>query len=580
MTQPAPDDPALSRMTFREHLAELRTRAFRATVGIVAAFFVLWNFHVELYALVSAPVRAALARHNLFSIKALHLTESIETYMKLSLVGALFLASPWVFWQVWAFVAPGLLQREKKLAVPVVAGSVACFLLGGLFCWLVVLPFMTDFLIRLTLEAPGMAFEPTLASTVSFSLLLIVAFGAVFELPLFMYVMAAIGLVGWRQFWGFYRYWVVIAFVLGAILTPTPDPINQSLMSAPLVLLYGVGIGIAWLVEGQGRARRLSRRAIALVAAVLVLLASAGVALALRERDPGLLADVPADIRQLVGMHTDNQQRLAQQAETERDAAHGLAPFDLPEALGLGKLHSPLALLARFDDGFALLVQVESATGAVARIADAQQASAVQTPTGASVWFALHPGRRLRAVAAGSHSLWLGDDAAIDRLADVRQGRQAALIADDVERDRVAELMDAHPLWAFAPHAGGAAGWLPGGALGSSVQRAAGAIGKEPEELTLRFECKGNAAAAALRDRIDAWVADARSAPGAAADPRLRSTTRRLRALSMLIARATETSARSVGTEHPEYRTLMVLSTEAIELAREFMGEEDVDPAP
>ncbi|MBI5608816.1 MAG: twin-arginine translocase subunit TatC, partial [Deltaproteobacteria bacterium] len=236
-------------MSLREHLIELRTRVVRSAIAVIAAFFVAWSFRIDLYDWLSQPIRDAMANNNLFAIKALQITESIEVYMKLSLVGGLFLASPWVFYQIWAFVAPGLLAKEKRLIVPVLSGSVACFVMGAAFCYLVVLPFMTDFLIRMTTEAPGLTLEPTLASTVSFATLMLVAFGAVFELPLFMYVLAAVGLVSAKGFLGFFRYWVVIAFIIGAVLTPTPDPINQTLMSAPLVLLYGVGIGIAWFVQ-------------------------------------------------------------------------------------------------------------------------------------------------------------------------------------------------------------------------------------------------------------------------------------------------------------------------------------------
>ena len=98
-------------MTFREHLIELRSRVFKAAVAIVVGFFLAWNWHIELYAILTAPLRDAMAANNLFAIKALAITESIEVYMKLSLIGGIFLSSPWVFWQIWAFVAPGLLSK-------------------------------------------------------------------------------------------------------------------------------------------------------------------------------------------------------------------------------------------------------------------------------------------------------------------------------------------------------------------------------------------------------------------------------------------------------------------------------------
>ena len=248
MTEPN-DELEQGAMPFRAHLSELRGRLLRATIAIALGFFVAWSFHIELYEWLSGPVRSAMADNGLFAIKALQITESISVYVKLSLVGGIFLSSPFIFYQVWAFVAPGMLRSERRMIVPVVAASVLFFTAGAAFCYSVVLPFMTDFLIKLTVEAQGMSLEPTLQSTVAYSLWLLLAFGLVFELPVFMYFLSALGLVTASGLLAFYRYWVVIAFVIGAILTPTPDPLNQMLMSGPLVVLYGLGTAVAWLVE-------------------------------------------------------------------------------------------------------------------------------------------------------------------------------------------------------------------------------------------------------------------------------------------------------------------------------------------
>jgi len=559
-----------SAMPFLAHLGELRTRAFRATLSVFGGFFAAWGYHVELYAWLSAPVRHALSDNNLFSIKALQITESIEVYMKLSLVGGLFLASPFVFYQIWAFIAPGLLTKERRMLTPIVAGSVSCFVLGAAFCYLVVLPFMTDFLIKLTIEAPGMTFEPTLSSTVSFSLLMLLSFGTVFELPLFMYVLAAMGLVTARGFLGFYRYWIVIAFILGAVLTPTPDPINQSLMSAPLVVLYGVGCLIAWIVQREP-GRRLPRRAIVAVALVLLVLAGSGVALALRGAERGALDDVPADVQQILGVHEASLARWHQQAAPNSAAAQGLAPLGLVESLHIRPLAVPLVLLARFDDGVVVLTEVPDAAAVVRKLALRFQSSAVPAPSGLSTWFRPEQGRPpWRAVAASKRVLWLGTDGGLAHLSAVRQGRAPALAADPQLADRVATLRGAGPLWSLAPTAKGVAGWLPGGAMGQNVRSAAAVLARDRAELALSYECRGPDSAISLRDRLDAWMADSRRLPRSASGGSAPVVADRLRDLALLVARTAESTARLATPGTQDHQELSRAAAEAAHLAREL----------
>ncbi len=568
-----PEGQTQGTMSFREHLGELRKRLFRATVAVVLGFFVAWNFHIELYALLSEPVRTALANNNLYAIKALQITESIEVYMKISLFGGLLLASPMVFYQMWAFVAPGLLDKEKRLITPVIAGSVACFLLGAAFAHLVVLPFMTDFLIRLTMEAPGMTLEPTLSSTVSFSVLMLVAFGAVFELPLFMYVLAALGLVSAKGFLGFYRYWVVIAFIIGAVLTPTPDPINQSLMSAPLIVLYGVGVIIAWLVQREpaGAGRRVPRRSVMAVAAVLVLLAGAAVSYILRDRESGPLDDVPADVRQLLGVHRAGLTRFQQNVTPGSAAAVGLAPLALLEALDV-KLKDPQLLLARFDDGAALIVQVDDAKAVVQRVAKLRQASVVRTASGPSVWFPVPGGPSWRAVASSAHVLWLGDDGGLAHLSAVKQKRKPALIQDKGVEQRLADLRSGGPVWSYVPSPQGIAGWLPGGALANTVRLASAVLERDKRELTVRFECMGPEAAIALRDRIESWAADSRRTATRPSDRHVQELSTRVQELAQVMARAADASSRLAPPNSPDRATLEAGSARAFQLARELAG--------
>lgn len=579
MSNPGSAEPAA--MSFRDHLIELRSRIMRASIGVVLAFFVAWAFHVELYAWLSAPVRNALADNNLFAIKALQITESIEVYMKLSLVGGIFLASPWVFYQMWAFVAPGLLDREKRLMVPVLSGSVACFVLGAAFCYLVVLPFMTDFLIKLTIEAPGMTLEPTLASTVAFSTLMLLAFGAVFELPLVLYVLAALGLVTPKGLLGFYRYWIVISFVIGAVLTPTPDPINQTLMSAPLVLLYGVGVGVAWLVQRQPE-QKVSRRTLGLVSVALVALAAGGVALAARPSDAGVYDDLPADARQIVGVHSQRIGKLLQQAEREPAVAELVAPLTMLAALEIVPKGEPYVVLVRGEAAAALVLAVDDPQAVVRRIAKRQQTSVVQAQSGLSAWFAL-PGTaiRWRAVAAGKKVLWLGDDAGVELLSLSRAKRSPKLVEMPGMNERLALLRGSAPVWALAVQEAGFDKWLPAGAMKQQVAAVTAQWPADKEELGLIYECKGPDSATGLRDRIDAWTADERQRR---VGPNLNLESRRaaeqLAELAVLVARTAEAAARVLPVGSTDHQTLMSSSYQAMRLSRDASPTDAPAPSP
>lgn len=549
-------------MTFREHLIELRARVFKSVVAIGLGFFVAWNFHVELYAILTAPLRDAMAANNLFSIKALAITESIEVYMKLSLIGGIFLASPWVFWQIWAFVAPGLLSKEKRLILPVVASSVGCFALGALFCYLVALPFMADFLIKMTLEAPGLLLEPTIEGSVSFVSFLLLGFGAVFELPLFMYVLSALEMVTWRGFWGFYRYWVVIAFILGAVLTPTPDPVNQTIMSAPLVVLYGVGVALAWLTENRGKPGA-AKRALVPAALILTVVAVAGTAFVVRKREVPPIAQVPADVDMVLGLHPAAADGLIGSADALTTAR--LLPLSMARKLNWHPTDGQWLLL-RVGEGTAVVLQTDNAVAKVTGLAERLQVTLAHNTGTQSLVFADDAGR-WTAVAVGTRTVWLGREAVIDKLRAVQAGRVPALASDPVMAERLQALAGSAPLWAVAPTATGVAAWLPGGALSEHVKLAMATW--SDKELALRLDCKGQDAASALRDRLETWLADVRHEVSGS-DP---AVARRLARLAGLLAQAAQMQARASVSNAPEMREWNAMAREANQLAQ------DVGPA-
>ena len=545
-------------MTFREHLIELRSRVFKATLSIFVGFFVAWNWHIELYAILTAPLRDAMAANNLFVIKALAITESIEVYMKLSLIGGLFIASPFVFWQLWAFIAPGLLGKEKRLILPVVIASVGCFAMGALFCYLVAMPFMADFLIRMTLEAPGLLLEPTIAGSVSFVLFSLVGFGVVFELPLFMYVMSALEMVTWRGFLSFYRYWVVIAFVIGAVLTPTPDPINQTIMSAPLVVLYGVGVGIAWLVDNRGKPGA-SKRLLAPIAVVLTLIAVAGVAFALRQRERPVIDDVPADVQQLVGLRLNTAEQM--QSVADAQTSHLLAPIRWARAQGWQPSDGQW-LLAREGEESALLLDTTNAQEKLAALGKKLHATVSTTGPARTLTFS-DAGARWQVMALGKRTLWLGHESVLARLMAVQTGKAPALTSDAVMAERLLALQGSGPVWSLTADKRGTAHWLPGGALAQHVKL--GVAMWNDKDLTLRLECRGSDAAASLRDRLETWLADIRQR-----DVQHDSTlARRMGRLAALLAQAWQIQARNAGPTHPDTQQWSNLARDANALSQE-----------
>jgi sec-independent protein translocase protein TatC len=235
-------------MSFREHLAELRSRLIRIAAIVTVGFFVCWSWRIELFGFLSGPIARALADNGVYHFQAIEITESIMVYVKTSVVAAAVLTSPLTFWQLWSFISPGLLQNERRFIIPVTAFTVIFFLIGCAFSYEVILPFITDWLVKLTLEGGQADVVVTLQNAYSTSFVFLLIFGAVFELPLVIFFLALFGIVTHKSLVGFFRYFVVISFIVGGILTP-PDPLSQILMAVPLNVLYAFGILVAWGVD-------------------------------------------------------------------------------------------------------------------------------------------------------------------------------------------------------------------------------------------------------------------------------------------------------------------------------------------
>jgi sec-independent protein translocase protein TatC len=246
-------------MTFWEHLEELRARIVKALLAGLVGSGICWYYREKLLYWLTKPFMDAWNAGELGGKAALHFPAPASlfiAYIKIAVMGGLIMALPVILYQLWAFIAPGLYSREKRLAIPFVFASCALFAGGGYFGWKLVFPMAFQYLLGFSgpVGAEGFEVTPTVMidDYIEFVSRMLLAFGATFELPVLIFFLSIAGVVTHQQLWKFFRYFIVVAFVLAAIITP-PDVTSQILLAVPLCLLYLVSIGIAWLVE---RARK------------------------------------------------------------------------------------------------------------------------------------------------------------------------------------------------------------------------------------------------------------------------------------------------------------------------------------
>ncbi len=234
-----------TRMSFLDHLEELRKRLIRSVIAIVIAFLVCLAFSEHLFSFWAAPVIKLLPKDS--SLVFTGLPDPFFVYLKVDFVTAVFLALPFLLYQIWLFIAPGLLEKERKLAVPFVFAATLLFFLGAAFAYFIVFPAAFKFF--LGYSTPELKPMIAIREYVSLVMLLMLSFGLVFETPIIIVFMGLLGIVDSAFLKKGRRYFVVLAFIIGAILTPTPDVINQSLMAVPLLFFYETGIFILSLME-------------------------------------------------------------------------------------------------------------------------------------------------------------------------------------------------------------------------------------------------------------------------------------------------------------------------------------------
>lgn len=247
------DDPAQHSMTFWEHLAELRSRLIRMIIAFFIGAVVAWFFREDLLLWLTNPFIRAWNERHLTGTAALHFPAPASlflAYVKLAMLGGFVLSLPVMLYQLWSFIAPGLYSREKRLALPFVVSSCGLFALGGFFGLKIAFPIAFQYLLGFSgpVGAEGFEVKPTvmIGDYIEFISRMLIAFGLVFELPVLVFFLSVAGLINHTHLIRFARYFVVIAFVLGAVITP-PDPTSQFLLAVPLCVLYVISIGIAFI---------------------------------------------------------------------------------------------------------------------------------------------------------------------------------------------------------------------------------------------------------------------------------------------------------------------------------------------
>ncbi|MDE0123575.1 MAG: twin-arginine translocase subunit TatC [Bryobacterales bacterium] len=257
----ADDEDDMARMSFLEHLEELRTRILRALGGLLVVYVLCLAFATDLLSFVLAPFYAAVEGFTTKSgdpIKIINIRplEQFQViYIKVPLITAVFLGAPWLMYQAWQFIAPGLYRKEKRWAVPFIFITATLFILGGMFCYFVALRVTLQFLLTLSLDQV----EPYISVSEYLNLFIIleIGLGLVFQLPVLIFFFTLLRLTSPRFLLRNVRYAVLIMFVAAAIITPTGDPLTMTLFAGPMILLYFIGIGASWLLVLRREGRRL-----------------------------------------------------------------------------------------------------------------------------------------------------------------------------------------------------------------------------------------------------------------------------------------------------------------------------------
>jgi sec-independent protein translocase protein TatC len=259
VAEPAQEREAESMPTmgFLDHLEELRKRIVYSIAAVGVGCAAAWGFHERIYDIMQRPIMDALHKNGLSEkLVFLNPTEPFNLYIKISALAGLFLTSPFVLYQVWMFISPGLYRREKKYVVPFMVSTIALFCAGGYFGYKIVYPSALDILLKF-----GRQFQPmiTIGEYTQLFLSIILGMGLIFEMPIIVFFLAFMGILTPGFMLKNLRYAILIIFIIAAIVTPSPDIVNMCVFAAPMLGLYAVSVAVAWLVHPEQRERRAQR---------------------------------------------------------------------------------------------------------------------------------------------------------------------------------------------------------------------------------------------------------------------------------------------------------------------------------
>jgi sec-independent protein translocase protein TatC len=273
------EEEGMLRMSFLEHLQELRTRIIRSFLGLLIAFLLSLTFSSSLWTIVEQPATAALKTLGV-TPPVLHTLTPMEGFniiwFWMPVLCAIFIASPWVLYQVWAFISPGLYKRERRYAVPFIATCAGLFLTGGAFAYFIVFRYALTFLLGIGM---GNGVEPVVSVTSYFELFVNVMLGVslVFELPVLIFFLTLLHLASPAFLLRHSRYAILAIFIIAAIVTPTPDVFNLMLFAVPMCMLFYVGIFASYLLVLKREGRRFPWGKVIKITIVILLLSALAV---------------------------------------------------------------------------------------------------------------------------------------------------------------------------------------------------------------------------------------------------------------------------------------------------------------
>jgi len=227
-------------MSFLDHLEELRSRLVKSVIALGIGFGIAWSYHQEIFHFMVAPLRAAYPGLELIATSP---TETLMLYMKMAFFVGIFITAPFLLYQVWAFIAPGLYSNEKSYAIPFIFFGTLFFVSGAAFGHYYLFPLSFSFLG--SFGGDDIKFMPRVSEYYSFYSWFLLALGIVFQVPVVIFVLARIGLVNARFLLKHFKWAVLLSFIVAAVVTPTPDIVTQTLLALPMIGLYLLGVVVA-----------------------------------------------------------------------------------------------------------------------------------------------------------------------------------------------------------------------------------------------------------------------------------------------------------------------------------------------